>query len=101
MSIEVDLQAIRALARGFQAVADALGESASAFRAAAQVRAAAFGALPGGQRARADYASRLETAVSSLRDLQAILERFGSNLESTAANWEQADEGGAPGGPVR
>jgi hypothetical protein len=58
----------------------------------------AFGTLPAGRQAHADYAARLQETQLSLDRLDGALRAFATNLETAAANWVQADSDSTAGG---
>jgi uncharacterized protein YukE len=100
MGVDVDLEAIRSLAGDFRAAADSVGERAATFGESALLGSDAFGPLPAGRQAEAHYRERRQMMIRSLQELQATLRQFARNLDATAENWEQADQGSTPG-PVR
>jgi hypothetical protein len=99
MSVSVDLEAIRSLADDFRAAADVLSQQVGTFGHHAELNPDAFGTLPAGRQAYADYAEKLQLSLGSLRRLRTTLLDFAGNLETSAANWEQADQGSTPGSP--
>jgi uncharacterized protein YukE len=88
----INTDSVRALAGHFRTAADALAQRRLAFRERALLTSEAFGPLPAGRRTQAGYAERLNDMDGSLHRLQETLQQFASNLETTAANWERADQ---------
>jgi uncharacterized protein YukE len=91
MMAYVDPAAIRSLADKFDATADSLAQQANKFAAGAHLSSDAFGTLPAGRQAFADYAERLQHASGSLQQIERSLQQFASNLRTVATNWELAD----------
>ncbi|MBO0728085.1 MAG: hypothetical protein J2P57_02425 [Acidimicrobiaceae bacterium] len=97
MSVKADPQAIRSLAGSFRAAAAALSQEAVAFSEQANLHSNAFGTLPAGKQAYADYMERLQQSTGSVKRLTTTLQQIADNLETSAANWEQADHGSITG----
>jgi uncharacterized protein YukE len=93
MMAYVDPAAVRSLADEFEAAADTLSQQVGKFAGGAHLSPGAFGTLPAGRQAFADYAERLQHATGSLQQIEKSLHQFASNLRTVATNWEVADEG--------
>jgi hypothetical protein len=89
---------VRSLASRFEQAAQSVGQRAASFAQQAHLGPDAFGALPAGRQAHADYAERLQEMRLSLDRLHVTLGAFATNLETVAANWVQADSDSTPGG---
>jgi uncharacterized protein YukE len=97
MSVRVDPHALRSLASSFQSAADRLSQRSAQFAEQARLEAPAFGALPAGRSAHADYSERLQEALLSLQRLETTLRALAENIETAADNWVQADHDSASG----
>lgn len=92
MDFTVEPQAVRQLARGFQAAADGAGHSEAGLAGSVRLPASAFGRLGQARAAAGEYDRKLADAGAGLRALQAALRQIAVSLGVVTANYEAADQ---------
>jgi uncharacterized protein YukE len=92
LSVRVEIGALRALAARFDEIADRGATLEGAFTAEANVPAAAFGELPPGRQAQADYGQKVAAMSEGLQQVASTLRQFARNLETIASNWQITED---------
>jgi uncharacterized protein YukE len=92
MDFQVQPDALRRLAGGYEAAAESVSRAAASLSGSGRLGPAAFGLMPEGLAAHAEYGRKLEGAVAGLQRLGETLEQFAINLRATAANYDAADQ---------
>jgi hypothetical protein len=92
VDFQVQPEALRRLAESYLAAAESVSRAAASFSGGGHLAPDAFGLLPAGVAAHAEYERKLEGAVAGLQRLRDTLDQFATNLHATVANYDAADQ---------
>ncbi|HEY2702654.1 MAG TPA: type VII secretion target [Candidatus Dormibacteraeota bacterium] len=90
----VDPAALRSLAGGFEAQAEAVRSSTARFGGPARLVDRAFGVVGPSNEVYNQYQQAVTSALSGLAQLETLLQDAATNLRQGAANYERADHSG-------
>jgi excreted virulence factor EspC (type VII ESX diderm) len=91
MEFQVRPEALRRLAGGYESAGESVSRAGASLSGSGRLGPDAFGLLPEGLVAHAEYSRKLEGAVNGLQRLRDSLDQFATNLDATAANYEAAE----------